>query len=97
MSLTIPFAMAGDIYRGTQFGSWKVYIGGALVLCSFVANGLMDLREKTDSVESPAVVEGGGRRGSIEGRGSIEVNERQSLLKVVEGRIEEGPDRGSGG
>ena len=29
MSLTIPFAMAGDVYRGTEFGGWKVYIGGA--------------------------------------------------------------------
>lgn len=51
ISLTIPLAMAGDIYRGTQLGGWKIYLGGALVLGSFVANGLMDLAATEDEEE----------------------------------------------
>ena len=37
MSLTIPFAMAGDVYRGTEFGGWKVYIGGTSI-CAHLIN-----------------------------------------------------------
>ena len=54
ISLTIPLAMAGDIYRGTQLGGWKIYLGGALVLVSFVANGLMDLASTEDDIEVEA-------------------------------------------
>ncbi|KAM0787504.1 hypothetical protein ACM66B_003576 [Microbotryomycetes sp. NB124-2] len=43
ISLTIPLALAGDLYRGTSL-SWQVVLGGALVLGSFVANGLLDYR-----------------------------------------------------
>ncbi|KAK4704168.1 solute carrier family 35, member F5, partial [Phenoliferia sp. Uapishka_3] len=55
ISLTIPLAMAGDIYRGTQIGGWKIYLGGALVLGSFVANGLMDLAATEVEEKSPEI------------------------------------------
>lgn len=43
ISLTIPLAMVGDLVRGTQLGGWTLYFGGALVLVSFVVNGVLDL------------------------------------------------------
>jgi solute carrier family 35 protein F5 len=52
ISLTIPLAMAGDLYRGTPLG-WKTILGELLVLGSFVANALMDLagtEEEEDGV-----------------------------------------------
>ncbi|KAK4056047.1 hypothetical protein OIO90_003042 [Microbotryomycetes sp. JL221] len=47
ISLTIPLALVGDMYRGTTL-SWQVICGGLLVLGSFVANGLLDLRTATE-------------------------------------------------
>lgn len=52
ISLTIPLAVAGDIYRGTDLGGWKIYLGGAMVLGSFVANGLMDLAMAEKEIEA---------------------------------------------
>lgn len=48
ISLTIPLAITGDLYRGTPVG-WKTLLGGVLVLGSFVANGVIDLAA-TESV-----------------------------------------------
>ncbi|KAM0750478.1 hypothetical protein T439DRAFT_326445 [Meredithblackwellia eburnea MCA 4105] len=65
ISLTIPLAVIGDIYRGTQLGGWKIYLGAALVLSGFVANGLMDLA----GTEEPVTEEAGSsfrRNGSLE-------------------------------
>ncbi|KAI5480521.1 thiamine-repressible mitochondrial transport protein THI74 [Pseudohyphozyma bogoriensis] len=56
ISLTIPIAMVGDLYRGTEKTGWMGYVGGLLVLGSFLANGLMDLaqaeEENTVGVQS---------------------------------------------
>lgn len=51
ISLTIPLAMAGDLYRGTPLG-WKTILGGVLVLGSFVANGLMDLASAEEEISA---------------------------------------------
>lgn len=51
ISLTIPLAMAGDIYRGTQLGGYKIYLGGALVLGSFLFNGYMDLKVVEEEIK----------------------------------------------
>lgn len=51
ISLTIPLAMAGDLYRGTPIG-WKTALGGVLVLGSFVANGLMDLASAEEEISA---------------------------------------------
>lgn len=51
ISLTIPLAMAGDIYRGTQLGGYKIYLGGALVLGSFLFNGYMDLKTVEEEIK----------------------------------------------
>ncbi|KAK4051247.1 hypothetical protein OIV83_003069 [Microbotryomycetes sp. JL201] len=55
ISLTIPLALAGDLYRGTPL-SWKVIVGGALVLGSFVANGLLDYRVASREDSEPVKV-----------------------------------------
>lgn len=78
ISLTIPLAMAGDIYRGTQLGGWKIYLGGALVLGSFVANGLMDLATAEQEIE--AIVGGLEESGAEVGTG-----EGVALLSGSEG------------
>lgn len=44
LSLTIPLAIAGDLYRSAPVSLFS-FIGGVLVLGSFVANGMMDLKE----------------------------------------------------
>ncbi|SCV67415.1 BQ2448_5026 [Microbotryum intermedium] len=50
ISLTIPLAMVGDWWRGSVIG-WKTVLGGMLVLGSFLANGLMDLRSAKEVLE----------------------------------------------
>jgi solute carrier family 35 protein F5 len=45
MSLTIPLALIGDVYRGTELGGWQIYLGSACVLGSFLVNGFGDLKE----------------------------------------------------
>lgn len=70
ISLTIPLAVAGDVLRGTELGGWKVYLGGALVLGGFLANGLMDLnstdKEDEDVSSSRGSSRGRSRRPSTE-------------------------------
>ncbi|GAA5928197.1 DMT family transporter [Sporobolomyces koalae] len=44
LSLTIPLAIAGDLYRKAPVSLYS-FIGGVLVLGSFVGNGIMDLQE----------------------------------------------------
>ncbi|GAA6027488.1 hypothetical protein JCM8097_007886 [Rhodosporidiobolus ruineniae] len=44
LSLTIPLAMAGDLYRHAPVGAASL-IGGVLVLSSFIGNGILDLKE----------------------------------------------------
>ncbi|GAA5878806.1 hypothetical protein JCM16303_007190 [Sporobolomyces ruberrimus] len=44
LSLTIPLAIAGDLYRSAPV-SFYSFLGGVLVLGSFVGNGMMDLKE----------------------------------------------------
>ena len=44
LSLTIPLAIAGDLYRSAPVSLFS-FVGGLLVLGSFVGNGIMDLRE----------------------------------------------------
>ncbi|SGZ28362.1 BQ5605_C027g10322 [Microbotryum silenes-dioicae] len=50
ISLTIPLAIIGDWWRGSVVG-WKTVLGGTLVLGSFLANGLMDLRSAKQVLE----------------------------------------------
>lgn len=84
ISLTIPLAMVGDVFRGTQLGGWKIYLGGALVLGSFVANGLMDLAETEEGEEE----EQEERRLEGDGRGRGRGGEHEPLL-AARGRIRE--------
>ncbi|CEQ40388.1 SPOSA6832_02016, partial [Sporobolomyces salmonicolor] len=76
LSLTIPLAMLGDLYRSAPV-SLASLIGGALVLGSFVANGVLDLKEAEKETVDKAVAaavgererlleEGGSRRTSEE-------------------------------
>ncbi|GAA5825591.1 hypothetical protein JCM11251_000300 [Rhodosporidiobolus azoricus] len=44
LSLTIPLAMAGDLYRHAPVSLASLF-GGVLVLASFVGNGILDLQE----------------------------------------------------
>lgn len=44
LSLSIPLAVAGDLYRSAPISLFSL-IGGVLVLSSFVGNGILDLRE----------------------------------------------------
>ncbi|GAA5820716.1 hypothetical protein JCM10212_000840 [Sporobolomyces blumeae] len=68
LSLTIPLAIVGDVYRLAPVSVYSI-VGGLLVLGSFVANGLMDLREAEetgqvgggetiDSIDSATRIEG---------------------------------------
>jgi solute carrier family 35 protein F5 len=50
LSLTIPLAIAGDLYRSAPVSLFS-FIGGLLVLGSFVGNGMMDLREAEEKGE----------------------------------------------
>lgn len=64
ISLTIPLAVAGDVARGTPV-SWKTLLGGALVLGSFVANGLIDLAIAEEAIAE--AIEDGELLGDDEG------------------------------
>lgn len=51
MSLTIPFALLGDVLRGTELGGWPIYVGGIFVLGAFLVNGWSDLVEVAEEIE----------------------------------------------
>ncbi|GJN89121.1 hypothetical protein Rhopal_002095-T1 [Rhodotorula paludigena] len=62
LSLTIPLALAGDLLyrRSSEPVSLASLAGAALVLGSFVANGVLDLREaekRTEELEGSVLVE----------------------------------------
>jgi solute carrier family 35 protein F5 len=78
ISLTIPLAVAGDMYRGTPV-SWKTLMGGALVLGSFVANGLIDLAIAEEAL-ADVIIEG-----DIEGGAETPPQERDRLLGPRQG------------
>lgn len=40
LSLTIPFALLGDYFRGTSSGGWQAVVGAVLVLMSFSFMGV---------------------------------------------------------
>lgn len=87
LSLTIPLALAGDVLfrRSGEPTSLSSLVGAALVLGSFVANGVLDLREaerETEEFEegaSVAVAEEELEEGDEEGEGEGE-DERERLL-----------------
>ncbi|GAA5910794.1 DMT family transporter [Sporobolomyces salmoneus] len=75
LSLTIPLAIAGDLYRSAPVSLFS-FLGGLLVLGSFVGNGMMDLREAEEKGAGlVAVVENGGAGDEEEGG-----NETERLL-----------------
>lgn len=59
LSLTIPVAVVGDLFKGTELGGPSALIGAALVLGSFVAIGWSDnaaaKAEDGRSADSPEV------------------------------------------
>ncbi|GAA5860027.1 hypothetical protein JCM1840_001846 [Sporobolomyces johnsonii] len=61
LSLTIPLAMLGDLYRSAPV-SLASLVGGALVLGSFVANGVLDLKEAEQETVDKAVAAAEGER-----------------------------------
>jgi solute carrier family 35, member F5 len=50
LSLTIPFAVAGDFFRG-RGSDTQVILGALLVLSSFIALGLAGNKEEEESEE----------------------------------------------
>ncbi|GAA5970835.1 hypothetical protein JCM11641_004471 [Rhodosporidiobolus odoratus] len=74
LSLTIPLAIAGDLYRSAPV-SFASLFGGVLVLSSFVGNGVLDLKE----AEKQAVT-----------LTEDAEEERQGLLSDVEDRVSNG-------
>jgi solute carrier family 35, member F5 len=42
LSLTIPVALLGDIFKGTELGGVQSFVGGLLVLVSFCVVGWAD-------------------------------------------------------
>ncbi|GAA5903743.1 hypothetical protein JCM6882_003402 [Rhodosporidiobolus microsporus] len=79
LSLTIPLAMAGDLYRHAPV-SFASLLGGVLVLASFVGNGVLDLKE----AEKQTVV-------ALAEEGEEVGEEREGLLERR--RLEEEEDR----
>jgi solute carrier family 35 protein F5 len=53
LSLTIPLAVVGDVFKGTELGGVQTFVGGFLVLASFCVVGWADraarIREATQS------------------------------------------------
>ncbi|GAA5849427.1 hypothetical protein JCM8547_000444 [Rhodosporidiobolus lusitaniae] len=83
LSLSIPLAVAGDIYRSAPL-SISSLLGAVFVLASFVGNGILDLREaEKQSVQFAQGAEG------------AEEEERQGLLERAE--ESDGEERGVGG
>ncbi|BGP39794.1 hypothetical protein JCM10450v2_003765 [Rhodotorula kratochvilovae] len=77
LSLTIPLALAGDVLlrRAGEPISLASLAGAALVLGSFVANGVLDLREaerETEVLVEAAESEAGEREGLLSRVGSVE-------------------------
>ncbi|GAA5981806.1 hypothetical protein JCM5350_005734 [Sporobolomyces pararoseus] len=81
LSLTIPLAIAGDLYRSAPVSLFS-FIGGVLVLGSFVANGMMDLKEAEEQGGQLAIVSEedglGGERERLLSREGSEVDYRAS-------------------
>ncbi|GAA5844615.1 hypothetical protein JCM5353_005162 [Sporobolomyces roseus] len=82
LSLTIPLAIAGDLYRSAPVSLFS-FIGGVLVLGSFVGNGMMDLKAAEEGTlvasELPEDLEG---------------NEREALLSREASSDEEDEEGG---
>ena len=81
LSLTIPLAIAGDLYRSAPVSLFS-FIGGVLVLGSFVANGMMDLKEAEEQGGQLAIVSEedglGGERERLLSREGSELDYRAS-------------------
>jgi len=45
LSLTIPCAILGDLFKGTPMGGWRTYVGGIMVVIAFVVVGAADKAE----------------------------------------------------
>lgn len=86
LSLTIPLAMAGDLYRHAPVGAASL-IGGVLVLSSFIGNGILDLKEAekqtVEFVEGVVGVDGAEEReGLLERRESVDRAEETDREEV---------------
>ncbi|KAN0062960.1 hypothetical protein ACQY0O_004782 [Thecaphora frezii] len=57
LSLTIPLAVAGDVYRGSHSGGTQAAAGSILVLASFVAIGIADNCALQDQASASAAAE----------------------------------------
>ena len=55
LSLTIPFAVAGDFFRG-RGSDTRVVLGALLVLSSFIALGLAGNKEEEEDTEERTVL-----------------------------------------
>lgn len=90
LSLTIPLALAGDILyrRSSEPVSLASLLGGLLVLGSFVANGVLDLKEAER--QSEVLVE---ELEGAEDSGMGVEPERERLLGVEEEERLPGPSR----
>lgn len=65
LSLTIPFAVFGDLFRGTGSGGWQALVGAGLVLASFGfmgVEGAKEVEEEEEENEDPESEEGEERR-----------------------------------
>ena len=51
LSLTIPLAVVGDLFRGTQIGGLVFFLGAALVLAGFIAVGWADAQQPKESMQ----------------------------------------------
>jgi len=71
LSLTIPLAVVGDLFRGTAIGGFTFFAGAALVLGGFVAVGIADAQfeenEVVEAANAEATVYPQARRRSSEG------------------------------
>lgn len=80
ISLTIPLALVGDVVRGNAT-NWKTAVGGALVLGSFVANGLVDMHyAAATETDPPKLVD----FGAFDDDGGERAHESERLLRTDE-------------
>lgn len=54
LSLTIPLAVVGDLFRGTPVGGVVFFVGAGLVLAGFIAVGWADARQREEEEEIAA-------------------------------------------
>lgn len=71
LSLTIPFAIALDLVRGTSTGGFQSLLGAGFVLASFGFMGVEGAKEG-DELVAEGDVERGRRRGSLGSDGTLD-------------------------